>query len=575
MARPLPLLAALVFATGCHSAHEFAGADAGEPDAGCAPAACLDEGVCRGAVPRCVEGASTCDYGRDHQSVETACDGLDNDCDGETDEGCDCRHGEERSCGEAMGECLPGVERCRDGAWSACVGAVVPTAEVCNRRDDDCDGAIDETCTCREGTSQRCGLEVGACEGGVQRCLDGAWGACEGAIHPETETCDGTDEDCDGVVDEELVGPVCPLSAGVCGDARATCRGALGFGACGHDEYGADYVEDEASGGRCDGLDDDCDGFVDESCPGGAPLLTGPEDLQAPSVSGSRVAYLSNEHGNADVFVFDLATGLKTRLTATPEDEGPPTLGGDVVVYTRGAGSASRALRFDLSTGVETPLSTVESDGPTVSSGIVVWSQERDGRRDLMVDLGGAVPLHNPHGLPGNQVSPALVQGARFAVYLSDATGAALPHYAEWGEHFHYYEVSYSMPIWDATPPIHNLAGDCWTDGARVGGGAPAETADWEVHCARWDGLYVRGTEVWASGPGAQIVESRGSIHVGYRSFERGNWDVGIGQRGGPGVLITDHPAEQRHLVSEGELLIWQDRRSGTWDLYFTRRPRP
>ncbi len=144
---------------------------------------------------------------------EEVCDGVDNDCDGETDEGCDCVAGDTRECGDrdaaGTGMCTTGLEYCVDGAWGECVGAIDPIEEACDGFDDeDCDGLIDEGCECPEGMTRSCyggpaGTEgVGMCRGGTQTCDADGWGACDGAVTPTAETCTGgLDEDCDGLVD--------------------------------------------------------------------------------------------------------------------------------------------------------------------------------------------------------------------------------------------------------------------------------------------------------------------------------------------------------------------------------------
>ena len=73
-------------------------------------------------------------------------------------------------------------------------------AEKCNSIDDDCDGTIDEGCECIEGETKQCGYsDIGICKYGIQRCVNGSWSECEGAIMPQKETCEnGIDEDCDG-----------------------------------------------------------------------------------------------------------------------------------------------------------------------------------------------------------------------------------------------------------------------------------------------------------------------------------------------------------------------------------------
>ena len=90
------------------------------------------------------------------------CDGFDNNCDGNIDEGCDCTDGEIRDCGSDVGICRPGTQLCRGGELGACGGGDYVAAEPtdrCDGLDNDCDESIDEEnpADLREGAgNQRC-----------------------------------------------------------------------------------------------------------------------------------------------------------------------------------------------------------------------------------------------------------------------------------------------------------------------------------------------------------------------------------------------------------------------------------
>jgi len=260
---------------------------------------------------------SGCEYECDFVQDAELCNDEDDNCDGQTDEGdpesgASCGGADPMGCdpdvytdgacpdGAEQGICAQGVEHCVLGSIQ-CVDAIGPDDdEACNDLDDDCDGVVDEEADIPAlgpidddpSPGPLCGSSTGLCEQGRMRCAyadstDTDHGAeccddvdeddiCIPPLQPgdvlelSPGSCDGYDNDCDGLIDEDPDDPGVKMTngecwwpaivpgEGICEPGQLTCFGSLGV---------ANWICVGATGPQaeqCNDIDDDCDGTSDE-----------------------------------------------------------------------------------------------------------------------------------------------------------------------------------------------------------------------------------------------------------------------------------------------------------------------
>jgi hypothetical protein len=197
---------------------------------------------------QCFHNQSSCIGGTVYEckafegATQEVCDGQDNDCDGDSDEGFGTT-----TCGQ--GECQHTIDNCVAGWPQLCNPLEGSAPDTCDGLDNDCNGFVDEnlgTTTCGQG----------ACQNTVDNCADGVLQNCDPLEGAEAEACDGEDNDCDGQIDEQLGLTTCGI--GACLHTTEVCKDG---------ELQECDPEAGAEPESCDGIDNDCDGSVDEDYP--------------------------------------------------------------------------------------------------------------------------------------------------------------------------------------------------------------------------------------------------------------------------------------------------------------------
>lgn len=211
------------------------------------PDAAPDVAICGAAGQACCAG-NTCVGGG--CCVASMCVAIGATC----STGGTCSNGSCAACSPAStvpqacstgfpGVCAAGTQKCTAaGVWGTCMQTTPKGTRDCSSKaDNDCDGVADylsSTCACPAGTSQSCSTGLlGICAAGTQQCVlssdksSTAWGDCVQTNQKGTESCAnmGTDDDCDGIIDNCNVNG---LAVGACLNGGTWSCAAVGPSYC-------------------------------------------------------------------------------------------------------------------------------------------------------------------------------------------------------------------------------------------------------------------------------------------------------------------------------------------------------
>jgi hypothetical protein len=446
-------------------------------------------------VGSCAAGTKTCDAqgvfgpctGQVLPQPETCLDLVDNDCNGQTNEGgagCVCLPSSTASCytGPAgtlgVGICAAGIKTCnaQGTAYGACTGDVTPQPETCNTPvDDDCNGQTNEAgagCVCAPNAPSSCysgpagTAGVGVCKAGARTCnaQGTAYGPCVGEVHPGVETCNNAvDDDCNGQTNEGGAGCVCtPNAVTSCYSGPA---GTSGVGACKPGVIACNGLGTVLApcAGEVLPRAENCATAADDDCDGNAPACTGTQ------VWAKEYGSLTDDEGIA--------------VATDPSDN--VLLGG----YMNGT--------IDYGCG---PVAAGASDGALVvkfsPTGACLWSKRwgagGEAVNAVATDAAGNVFIHGGYGSPIDFGGGALAYAGSTDIFVAklDPAGNHL-----WSKGFG--DVSSQTAVALAVDPSGNLLVTGYFQGTvDFGGGTLTSSGgSTDVYLAKFS---PTGTHLWS-----------------------------------------------------------------------------
>ncbi|MFH1445056.1 MAG: hypothetical protein ABIF08_01080, partial [Nanoarchaeota archaeon] len=176
----------------------------------------------------------SCSLDEDCQEGETCCENL-------------CIDNPNRECFLIINDAnCTGQQTCGGGTWGECIlydsdcGSIPPVPPGPDGGGSGGGlGGGGGASRCKEGETESCGNQIGACEGAIKTCVNGKWTDC--SVEPVDEICNTFDDDCEGVVDNIYGLLTVEETSCWCVDAQ-----------------------NEPKQESCNGIDDDCNGIIDD-----------------------------------------------------------------------------------------------------------------------------------------------------------------------------------------------------------------------------------------------------------------------------------------------------------------------
>ena len=369
------------------------------------------------------------------------CDGVDNNCDGTVDEdsaldastwyadldadGYGDSSNSMASCAQPSGTSADATD-CDDGRASSFPGA----DELCDTRDNDCDGAVDESGAIDEPSwyadldgdgygdsstrTQSCTQPSGTSSDALD-CND-----ADASISPSAaEICDGIDNDCDGETDPDSSTDALTWYVDADGDGYgssdsgegASCDQPTGYASDDSDCDDVDSLINPGATEVCDdGIDDDCSGVADDTCPEEHCGVISSDETWDSSVSHTVTCTIQVRAGSTLTIedgtsvAFDAGTGMvvgyssagtlvingsSSGVTFTSNESSPAAGDYDGLYFYEDATDSSAVEGLTLEyAGATTAAIRIYKSAPTISSTDIMYS----GGGGIYVDGNGSGP---------------------------------------------------------------------------------------------------------------------------------------------------------------------------------------
>ncbi|MBI4837631.1 MAG: fibronectin type III domain-containing protein [Nitrospirae bacterium] len=162
-------------------------------------------------------------------------------------------------------------------------------------------------------------------------------------------------------------------------------------------------------------------------------ITLNPADQYIPSISGNRVVWEDYRNGDSDIYMYDISTGVETRVISDSSDQYAPSISGDRIVWTDYRNGNSDIYMYDISTGVETQITRDAADQwlPAISGDSVIWLDNRNVNWDIYmynvskgiesrININGIVDPWSYPAISGNRVLWTDNRNGSPAIYLYD-----------------------------------------------------------------------------------------------------------------------------------------------------------